>query len=124
MIGAYNVALGTSTTVWVTTDPLLEIGNGTAATTTGVSDAMVVYKDGTVALGSTTSQAGYEYRQQHRLPYQRRKLSGRHHDNSHGDLIVTGNTNLAGTTTVSAYGHQLMRISCTGRSGRASRSRT
>jgi len=42
---------------WVSTDPLFEIGIGT--TTTSTADAVVVYKDGTIALGGTTSNAGY-----------------------------------------------------------------
>jgi hypothetical protein len=43
VVGAYNIGGGNPTT-WVSTDPLFEVGNGTSAT--ALSDAMVVYKDG------------------------------------------------------------------------------
>ena len=57
-MGQFNALNGTSTSAWVSTDPLLEVGNGASAG--APNDAMIVYKDGTVALGSTTSVAGYE----------------------------------------------------------------
>jgi len=47
--GTYNVG-GGSSTAWVSTDPLFEIGNGTSSTP---SDALVVYKNGNGILQGT-----------------------------------------------------------------------
>ncbi len=45
--GQFKLGGGNATT-WVSTDPLFEIGNGTSAT--AKSDALVVYKNGNVAV--------------------------------------------------------------------------
>jgi hypothetical protein len=47
VLGTYNVGGGNSTS-WVATDPLFEIGDGTSSSAT--SDALVVYKNGIVAV--------------------------------------------------------------------------
>lgn len=49
-IGQYNIGTATSATTWVLTDPLFEIGNGTGSGQTPRSDALIVYKNGTVAV--------------------------------------------------------------------------
>lgn len=55
-IGAYNIGGGNATT-WVADDPLFEIGNGTSAT--AKSDAVVVYKDGSMNVqGPITAAPG------------------------------------------------------------------
>jgi len=46
VLGCYNIGSSSSGTTWVATDPLFEIGNGTATTP---SDALIVYKNGNVA---------------------------------------------------------------------------
>jgi hypothetical protein len=56
VVGAYNVGLSSagatpSTTNWVPTDPLFEIGNGTQT----LSDALVVYKNGNASFPAATS---------------------------------------------------------------------
>jgi hypothetical protein len=51
VVGAYNNNGGVSSpshTTWVATDPLFEVGNGTSST--AKSDALVVYKNGVVAV--------------------------------------------------------------------------
>ncbi|MCF7918003.1 hypothetical protein K9L27_03330, partial [Candidatus Gracilibacteria bacterium] len=51
VMGRYNVG-GGSATLWVDTDPLLEIGNGTNSLAR--SNAMTVLKNGNVGIGTTT----------------------------------------------------------------------
>ncbi len=54
-LGCYNVGSGNEN-AWVATDPLLEVGNGTASTP---SDALVIYKNGNATLqGALTAQGG------------------------------------------------------------------
>jgi hypothetical protein len=55
VMGQYNSALGTSTTAWVSTDPIFEIGIG--STTTSTADAMAVLKNGKVGIGTTSPTA-------------------------------------------------------------------
>jgi hypothetical protein len=57
-IGQYNTGLSSTgatpnATSWVTTDPLLEVGNGTGGS--AKSDALVVYKNGNASFPATTS---------------------------------------------------------------------
>ena len=58
--GAYNTGLSSTGATpnansWVTTDPLLELGNGTSAS--AKSDALVVYKDGTAKFSGAVQVA-------------------------------------------------------------------
>jgi hypothetical protein len=53
VIGAHNLGGGT-TTSWVATDPLFEIGNGTTTTN---ADALIVYKNGNAILVGTLQVA-------------------------------------------------------------------
>ncbi len=54
-LGCYNVG-GGNNGQWIPTDPLLEVGNGTASTP---SDALVVYKNGNETVqGTITAQGG------------------------------------------------------------------
>lgn len=68
VIGQNNLGTGSdgsasSTTSWVATDPLFEIGNGTITGAYGwalgtPSDALVVYKNGNTTVGGTLSVSG------------------------------------------------------------------
>ena len=53
-IGTYNIG-GGSVNAWVETDPLFEIGNGTATTP---SDALIVYKNGNEEVQGNISAGG------------------------------------------------------------------
>jgi hypothetical protein len=60
VMGTYNIGLSETgatpnLTTWVSTDPIFEIGNGTAWSAT--SDALVVYKDGNAKLQGTLTTA-------------------------------------------------------------------
>jgi Head domain of trimeric autotransporter adhesin len=59
VVGAYNVGGGSSTS-WVSTDPLFEVGNGPGSGTTPHTDAFVVYKNGSAAFQGpvTVPQSG------------------------------------------------------------------
>lgn len=63
VLGAYNTGLSETgatpnLTTWVTTDPLVEVGNGMSSSTH--SDAFIVYKNGDAAIqGKTTSGGGF-----------------------------------------------------------------
>jgi len=54
-MGQFNVG-GANPTVWVATDPLLELGNGTSSTSR--SDAFVVYKNGNVTISGNMTANG------------------------------------------------------------------
>jgi len=57
VIGTYNVGGGNSTS-WISTDPLLELGNGTDSS--HLSDAFVVYKNGNAMVqGSATAGTNF-----------------------------------------------------------------
>ena len=64
VLGQNNVGLsetGTTPnpTVWVSTDPLFEVGNGTGSGPTPLTDALVVYKNGSMTVqGPITAQSG------------------------------------------------------------------
>ena len=87
VLGQYNALIGTSTSSWVSTDPVFEVGIGT--TTTSTANAMTVYKDGTVALGGTTTFGS--------------------------ELNVNGTSYLNGTTTIS--GNLIVTGGCSGCTG-------
>jgi hypothetical protein len=58
VLGAYNVTGTYNPNIWVATDPLFVIGNGTSATAT--SNAVTVLKNGNVGIGITTPNDAYK----------------------------------------------------------------
>ena len=55
VMGQFNVGGGSYTIGWLATDPIFEIGNGTSSS--ALSDALVVYKNGSATFQGPVSVA-------------------------------------------------------------------